>query len=182
MGSGEGRANRPRSRHCDRLKSRKPGHPPEPQRTALFARRSAAAKPQGFSWGFFIAILELCGRRKFLKEVATLCFRFAVSVAIIAAPLRAQSGSPIPPAANPVFREVIDETGRTVRVPQPVRRIVSLAPSLTETIYTLGLQDRLVGDTDYCDYPLDAQKKPKLVARSTPAWNRSPLCIRTSFS
>src|SRR5882672_4756671 len=174
MGSGEGRVNRPRSRHCDRLKSRKPGHPPEPQRAALFARRSAAAKPQGFSWGFFIAILELCCRGKFLKEVATLRFRFAVCVAIAAvlsaaAPLRAQSASPIPPVANPVFREVIDETGRTVRVPQPVRRIVSLAPSLTETIYTLGLQGRLVGDTDYCDYPLDAQKKTKVGGAINPS-------------
>jgi iron complex transport system substrate-binding protein len=62
----------------------------------------------------------------------------------------------------PVFREVVDETGRAVRIPQPVRRIVSLAPSLTETIYALGLQDRLVGDTDYCDYPPDAQKKTKV--------------------
>src|SRR5712664_1109479 len=90
-----------------------------------------------------------------------------VIVAAIAALLscaalsRAQSAPPIS-SANPVFREVIDETGRTVRIPQPVRRIVSLAPSLTETIYTLGLQDRLVGDTDYCDYPLDAQKKTKV--------------------
>ena len=62
----------------------------------------------------------------------------------------------------PVFREVVDETGRSLRIPQPVRRIVSLAPSLTETIYALGLQDRLVGDTDYCDYPPDAQKKTKV--------------------
>jgi cobalamin transport system substrate-binding protein len=78
-----------------------------------------------------------------------------------AAPARAQSAthsSTEPPA----LREVIDETGRTVRVPQPVRRIVSLAPSLTETIYALGLQDHLVGDTDYCDYPPDAQKKTKV--------------------
>ena len=57
---------------------------------------------------------------------------------------------------------MVDETGRTVRIPQPVRRIVSLAPSLTETIYALGLQDRLVGDTDQCDYPPDAQKKTKV--------------------
>ena len=59
-------------------------------------------------------------------------------------------------------REVVDEAGRTVRIPQPVQRIVSLAPSLTETIYALGLQERLVGDTDYCDYPEDAQKKTKV--------------------
>jgi iron complex transport system substrate-binding protein len=60
------------------------------------------------------------------------------------------------------LREVTDETGRLVKIPQPVRRIVSLAPSLTETVYALGLQDRLVGDTDYCDYPADAAKKHKV--------------------
>ena len=52
--------------------------------------------------------------------------------------------------------------GRSVRIPQPVRRIVSLAPSLTETLYALGLEDRLVGDTDYCNYPPDAKKKTKV--------------------
>lgn len=60
------------------------------------------------------------------------------------------------------FREVTDETGRHVKIPVPVRRVVSLAPSLTETVYALGLQDRLVGDTDYCDYPADAMKKHKV--------------------
>ena len=65
-------------------------------------------------------------------------------------------------AATAASREVTDETGRVVRIPQPVRRIVSLAPSLTETVYALGLQDRLVGDTDYCDYPADAAKKHKV--------------------
>jgi iron complex transport system substrate-binding protein len=63
----------------------------------------------------------------------------------------------------------MDEIGRTVRIPQPVRRIVSLAPSLTETIYALGLQDRLVGDTDYCDYPPDAQKKTKVGGAINPS-------------
>jgi len=75
--------------------------------------------------------------------------------------LRAQSATPTP-AVPARFREVVDETGRTVRVPQPVLRIVSLAPSLTETIYALGIQDRLAGDTDFCDYPPDALKKPKV--------------------
>ena len=101
-----------------------------------------------------------------MKDFARSRLQGAIAVAIAAvlsstAPLRAQSASPLPPA-SPVFREVTDETGRTVRVPQPVNRIVSLAPSLTETVYALGLQDHLVGDTDYCDYPADAQKKPKV--------------------
>jgi len=76
----------------------------------------------------------------------------------------------ISPAQNvPAFREVKDELGRTVRVPQPVERIVSLAPNLTETLYALGLQDHLVGDTDYCDYPADAQKKPKVGGAINPS-------------
>jgi len=59
-------------------------------------------------------------------------------------------------------REVTDETGRVVKLPAVVRRIVSLAPSLTETVYALGLEDKLVGDTEYCDYPPDAAKKHKV--------------------
>ncbi len=54
-------------------------------------------------------------------------------------------------------------------MPQPVSRIVSLAPSLTETVYALGLQDRLVGDTDYCDFPPDAQKKTKVGGAINPS-------------
>ena len=75
----------------------------------------------------------------------------------------------VPPLNSPAYREVIDETGRTVRVPTPVERIVSLAPSLTETLYALGLQDRLVGDTDYCDYPPEAQKKAKVGGAVNPS-------------
>ena len=58
--------------------------------------------------------------------------------------------------------EVKDETGRVVRIPQPVRRIVSLAPSVTETLFALGLGDRLVGDTDFCDYPPEAKQKARI--------------------
>ena len=75
--------------------------------------------------------------------------------------MAAQATSPSTPAAVPM-REVTDEVGRTVRIPMNPSRIVSLAPSLTETVYALGVEDRLVGDTDYCDYPPDAQKKPKV--------------------
>jgi iron complex transport system substrate-binding protein len=74
-----------------------------------------------------------------------------------------------PPQNARTYRDVVDETGRTVRVPQPVERIVSLAPNLTETVYALGLQDRLVGDTDYCDYPAEAQKKPKVGGTINPS-------------
>jgi len=77
--------------------------------------------------------------------------------------------SQTPTATAPTYREVTDEAGRTVRIPQPVERIVSLAPSLTETVYALGLQDRLVGVTDYCDYPAAALKKPKVGGPANPS-------------
>ena len=45
--------------------------------------------------------------------------------------------------------------------PRP-QRVVSLAPSMTETIFALGFGDRLVGVTTSCDYPAEAQKLPKI--------------------
>src|ERR1700685_3792452 len=61
-----------------------------------------------------------------------------------------------------------DDMERSVAVPQPLKRIISLAPSVTETIYALGAQDRLVADTDVCNYPPAAQKLPKVGGPFTP--------------
>ncbi len=96
-------------------------------------------------------------RRRFGSAV---CTGLALFLCACPASHGQSATTPSPDAA--AFREVVDEAGRTVRMPQAVRRIVSLAPSLTETIYALGLQDRLVGDTNYCDYPPEAQKKTKV--------------------
>lgn len=99
----------------------------------------------------------------------------ACSVAVTllcAALLQAQTSATPPviaPPAAPASREITDETGRTIRIPLSVRRIVSLAPSLTETLYALGLQERLVGDTDYCDFPPAAQQKTKVGGAINPS-------------
>jgi iron complex transport system substrate-binding protein len=93
------------------------------------------------------------------------CLLFAATA--VAADSAAQS--PSSAAIAPATHEVVDEAGRTIRIPFSPARIISLAPSLTETIYALGLQDRLVGDTDYCDYPPDAQKKPKVGGAINPS-------------
>jgi len=42
------------------------------------------------------------------------------------------------------------------------RRIVSLAPSITETVFALGFGNRLVGVTSHCDYPAEAKRLPKI--------------------
>lgn len=55
-----------------------------------------------------------------------------------------------------------DEVGRTIEVNGPPQRIVSVAPNVTEILFALGLQDRVVGVSIYCQYPPEAQKKEKI--------------------
>lgn len=59
-------------------------------------------------------------------------------------------------------RVVMDELGRRVEVSAHPRRIVSLAPSVTEMLFALGLGDRVVGVTTLCDYPPEATAKEKV--------------------
>jgi len=51
--------------------------------------------------------------------------------------------------------EVMDAAGRRVRLPRYPSRIVSLVPSITEALYVLGLEDRLIGVTRFCTEPSD---------------------------
>ena len=64
---------------------------------------------------------------------------------------------------------VTDETGRRVAIPFSVRHVVTLAPNLTETIYALGLEDRLAGDTSFCNTPPAAKLKPHVGSPQTPS-------------
>ncbi len=57
---------------------------------------------------------------------------------------------------------VKDARGKVVLIKSKPVRIVSIAPSNTEILYALGLGDRVVGVTRYCDYPAQAKKKPKV--------------------
>ncbi|AWB43853.1 cobalamin-binding protein [Paenibacillus sp. CAA11] len=55
-----------------------------------------------------------------------------------------------------------DGTGQEITFEAAPQRIVSLAPSETETLFALGLDEQIVGVTDLDDYPEAAKSKPKM--------------------
>jgi len=61
-----------------------------------------------------------------------------------------------------------DDLGRLVAINGTPQRIVSLSPSITETLFALGLGDKVVGVTDWCDFPPEALEKEKVGGYTTP--------------
>ena len=57
---------------------------------------------------------------------------------------------------------VVDDRGQTVILPRPAQRIVSLLPSLTETVCALQACDRLVGTDRFSNWPASVLALPKL--------------------
>lgn len=72
--------------------------------------------------------------------------------------------TPVPPTPtpSPYPMTVTDMAGREVKIPAEPQRIVSLAPSITEILFALNLGDRVVGVTEFCNYPPEATEKPKV--------------------
>lgn len=57
---------------------------------------------------------------------------------------------------------IVDDAKRTVRLDRAPQKIISLAPSNTEILFALGLGSRVVGVTDFCDYPAEAKAVAKI--------------------
>jgi iron complex transport system substrate-binding protein len=57
---------------------------------------------------------------------------------------------------------IVDDNGQSVEITSEPQRIVSLMPSLTETLFALGLGERVVGVTDYCNYPNEVSDIEKI--------------------
>ena len=57
---------------------------------------------------------------------------------------------------------VIDDLGEEVVLLKPARRVISLAPHITELIYSLGAEKQIVGTVKYSDYPSEASTLPRI--------------------
>ena len=62
----------------------------------------------------------------------------------------------------PEIKASSEGQGRQVFLPSPPRRLVSLAPSITEILYFLELGDRLLGVTSFCNFPAEVKNKPRV--------------------
>jgi iron complex transport system substrate-binding protein len=140
-----------------------------------------------YSRGFFIARENILAagaatQRVFAAVLTLACGVFACGVqdahASEAKSQQQSTTAPAPTPADPAAQSaankratklVTDETGRRMAIPLNVQRVVSLAPNLTETIYALGLEAKLAGDTTYCDIPPAAKEKPHIGAPQDPS-------------
>jgi iron complex transport system substrate-binding protein len=139
-----------------------------------------------YSRGFFIARGNILAasearQRLFVMALALACGVFACSLrdargaeTHLQQSATATTPTPADPAAQTAANKratklVTDETGRHMAIPINVQRVVSLAPNLTETIYALGLDAKLAGDTTYCDIPPAAKEKPHIGSAQAPS-------------
>lgn len=67
--------------------------------------------------------------------------------------------------AAPATVTAVDDEGTSVSLPAPARRVVSLAPHITEQLFAVGAGSSIVGTTDYADFPAGAKAIPR-VARA----------------
>ena len=82
-------------------------------------------------------------------KLSTFRFRFTAATAAVLA-----LSSP----ASAAGVELMDDTGRRVVLAAPAKRIVSLAPHVTEMLFAAGAGERVVGAVDYSDYPEAARR------------------------
>jgi iron complex transport system substrate-binding protein len=102
------------------------------------------------------------GTNRFLVILSiALIIALVVTVLTLAKP-----ASPEAESASPQY--VFDDLGRLVAINGTPQRIISLAPSNTEILFALGLGNKVVGVTDWCDYPPEVLEKEKVGDYNTP--------------
>jgi len=106
-----------------------------------------------------------------VKRIGFLLLALVLTISVLMMPATGCTGdktqtteeSPTPVTEEVEFPlTVTDQAGRMVKIEKIPESIISLAPSNTEILFALGLGDKVVGVTQYCNYPAEAQDKPKI--------------------
>ncbi len=148
---------------------------PNQSKLTLSARESVARCLALFARLFYFGGTELRllrGKQWFAVAALAMCGAASVSAPVLAsASVRSWQQSALGNGAAPAraTRVVTDDSGNSVAIPAVVQRIVTLAPNLTETVYALGLEDKLAADTTYCDTPPAAKDKPHVGGPANPS-------------
>ena len=132
---------------------------------------NCGSNPQGLSrpWGFFLStgVFRIDRWVGYLLGAVLLFAMWPVPAAPddeMSNMRRRQQGilTGMPFMAHVSAQAYVDDAGRRMYFAKPPARIVSLAPSITEMLFAMEAGDQLVGVTDFCDYPPEAGKKPKV--------------------
>jgi iron complex transport system substrate-binding protein len=133
-------------------------------------------KPANFYGSRTLHKKECFKMKKYLILIAVLsltCLLFVSgcgtaeeAVDTVPEPETEESAEPVGPIGTVI---VTDQMGREVVIESVPQRIISLSPSNTEVAFALGLGDRLVGVTEYCNYPAEALEKEIIGGFATPS-------------
>lgn len=92
--------------------------------------------------------------------------KISIIIILLVGVLIAFSGQGIQAEDFPVTIE--DDLGEKIELNEKPEKIISLAPSMTEMLYSLGLGDRVVGVSSYADYPEEATQNQKIGSVTDP--------------
>lgn len=93
--------------------------------------------------------------KKWIIIIATLTIVLVSTIAFSSVPVGAETLS------------ITDDFGRTVTIEAIPERIISLSPTNTEILFAIGAGDRVIGVTEYCNYPEEAKEREKIGGVST---------------